>query len=102
MDKIEIFTNVITFIGVIVSLVLGIIGIVFTQQQIALYNKQALKKISGSNWTITCTIRDRTIYMLCEKGLLIIPKQRANGFEEIAYATEAAEKMYEYIMQKEG
>lgn len=40
--------------------------------------------------------------MLCEKGLLIIPKQRANGFEEIAYATEAAEKMYEYIMQKEG
>lgn len=64
--------------------------------------REVLKKISGSNWTITCTIRDRTIYMLCEKGLLIIPKQRANGFEEIAYATEAAEKMYEHIMQKEG
>lgn len=64
--------------------------------------KEAIKKISENNWTITCTIRDRTIYMLCEKGLLIIPKQRANGFEEIAYATEATEKMYEYIMQKEG
>lgn len=64
--------------------------------------REVIKEASKSNWTITCTIQDRTIDMLCEKGLLIIPKQLSNGFEEIVYATEFTEKMYEYIKQKEG
>lgn len=41
MDRIEVWTDVITSVGVIISLIFGLIGIVFTQQQISLSNKQA-------------------------------------------------------------
>ena len=39
MGKIEVWTDVITSIGVFVSLIFGVVGILFTQQQITLSNK---------------------------------------------------------------
>lgn len=82
MDKIEIFTNVITSIGVIVSLVLGIIGIAFTQQQIALYNKQALfDKRYECYRLLTHT------HSLCEQNLRLINTGEKERYIAVDFVT---------------
>ena len=82
MDKIEIFTNVITSIGVIVSLVLGIIGIVFTQQQIALSNKQAL-----FDKRYECYRLLTHIHSLCEQNLRLINTGEKERYIAVDFVT---------------
>lgn len=67
MDRIEVWTDVITYVGVIISLIFGVIGIVFTQQQISLSNKQAL-----FDKRYECYRLLTHIHSLCEHNLQLI------------------------------
>lgn len=67
MDRIEVWTDVITSVGVIISLIFGVIGIVFTQQQMSLSNKQAL-----FDKRYECYRLLTHIHSLCEHNLRLI------------------------------
>lgn len=67
MGKIEVWTDVITSIGVFVSLIFGVVGILFTQQQITLSNKQAL-----FDKRYECYRLLTHIHSLCEQNLRLI------------------------------
>lgn len=82
MDRIEVWTDVITSVGVIISLIFGLIGIVFTQQQISLSNKQAL-----FDKRYECYRLLTHIHSLCEHNLRLIntgKKERCMAVDFVA------------------
>lgn len=74
MDRIEVWTDVITSVGVIISLIFGVIGIVFTQQQMSLSNKQAL-----FDKRYECYRLLTHIHSLCEHNLRLINAGKKNA-----------------------
>lgn len=82
MDRIEVWTDVITSVGVIISLIFGLIGMVFTQQQISLSNKQAL-----FDKRYECYRLLTHIHSLCEHNLRLINTEKKERCMAVDFVT---------------